>query len=47
MLLSICGSCERKKLKFTKEQEVKGLLCKLTGIKLSNLSDLPRVNILF
>ena len=47
MLLSKCAVCNSKKLKFVKEQEAKGLLSKLTGIKVPILSDLPMVNILF
>ena len=47
MLLSKCAACNSKKLKFVKEQEAKGLLSKLTGIKVPILSDLPMVNILF
>ena len=47
MLLSKCAVCNSKKLKFIKEQTAKGLLSKLTGIKIPTLSDLPIVNILF
>ena len=42
MLLSKCA-----KLEFIKEQEARGLLIKLTVIKLPILSDLPIANILF
>ena len=47
MLLSKCAVCNSKKLKFIKEQEATRLLCKLTGIKVSTLSDLSIANILF
>ena len=47
MLLSKCAVCNSKKLKFGKEQEAKGLLSKLTGIKVLILIDLSMVNILF
>ena len=47
MLLSKCAVCNSKKSKFIKEQTAKGLLSKLTGIKIPTLSDLPIVNILF
>ena len=47
MFLSKCAVCNSKKLKFVKEQEAKGLLSKLTGIKVPILSDLLMVNILF
>ena len=42
MLLSKCAACNCKKLKFIKEQEDKGLLSKLTGIKVPILSDLKK-----
>ena len=40
MLWSKCAECNSKKSKFIKEQEAKGLLSKLTGIKVPLLSDL-------
>ena len=47
IFLSKCSVCDSKKLKFIKEQEARGLLSKLTGIKVPLTSDLPIVNILF
>ena len=47
MLLSKCAVCDTRKLKFTKEEEASGLLSKLTGIKVSILSDLLITNNLF
>ena len=47
MLLSKCAVCDSKKSRFIKEQEVSGLLRKLTGIKVPILSDLPIANTLF
>ena len=47
MLLSKCVLCNSKKLKFLKEQEVRGLLSNLIGIKITNLSDLSTLNTLF
>ena len=47
MLLSKCLLCDSKKLEFIKEQETKGLLSKLTRIKVPILSDLPLADILF
>ena len=41
MLLSKCSVCDSKKLKFIKEREAKGILSKLTLIKVPILSDLP------
>ena len=38
--------CDSKKLKFIKKQEARGLLSKLTGIKVPILSDLSIANIL-
>ena len=46
MLLSKCAVCESKNLKFIKEQEARGLLSNLTGVKTPILSDLPIANIL-
>ena len=40
ILLSKCAVCESKKPKCIKVQEAKGLLSKLTGIKVSILSKL-------
>ena len=47
MLLSKCTVFHSKKLKFIKEQEARGLISKLIGIKVPILSDLPLANILF
>ena len=46
-LLSKCVVCDHEKSKFIKEQETRGWLSKLTGIKLPIASDLPMANILF
>ena len=46
MLLSKCAVCDNIKMKFIKEEEARGLLSKLTGIKVTVLSDLPIANIL-
>ena len=46
MVLSKCAVCDRKKSKFIKEQEARGFLTKLTGIKVPILTDLPIANIL-
>ena len=46
MLLSKCAVCDSKKSKFYKEQETKGILSNLTGIKVPILGDLPIANIL-
>ena len=46
-LLLKCALCNSKKSKFLKEQEAKGLLSNLTGIKVPILSDLPILNTLF
>ena len=45
MLLSKCAVYDSKKPKFIKEQEARGLLSKLTGIKIPILSDLTIANI--
>ena len=47
MLSSKCAVCDSRKSKCIKEQETRGLLSKLTGIKVPILSDLPIANILF
>ena len=47
MLSSKCTVCDSKKSKFIIEQEGRGLLNKLTGIKVSILSDLRIANIFF
>ena len=47
MLLSKCAVRNSKKSKFIKKQESKGLLSKLTGMKVPILSDVLIVNILF
>ena len=41
MLLSKCAVCNNIKLKFLKEQEVRGLLSDFRGMKIPILSDLP------
>ena len=47
MLLSKCALCNSKKMKFIKEQQAKGLLSNLTGIRVPILSDLLIINTLF
>ena len=47
MLLSKCAVCDSKKSKFLKEQEAKGLLSNLTGVKIPLLSDLPILKEIF
>ena len=47
LLLSKCAVCNRKKPKFTKEQEAKGLLGNLLGAKIPIPGDIPLVNTLF
>ena len=47
MLLSKCAVCDSKKSKFMKEQEARGLLSELKGIKVPILNDLPIANIFF
>ena len=47
MLLSKCAVCDSKKLKIIKEQEARGLLKNLAGIKVPILNDLPIINTLF
>ena len=47
MLSSNCEICGSKNVRFIKEQEARGLLIKLTEIKLPTLSDLLITNILF
>ena len=44
MLLSKCAVRNSKKSKSIKEQEAKGLLSSLEGIKIPFLSDLPILN---
>ena len=46
-LLSKSAVCDSKKSKFIKQQEARGSLSKLTGVKVPILSDLPIANILF
>ena len=46
MVLLKCAVCNRKKSRTFKQQEARGLLSKLTGIKVSILRDLPIANIL-
>ena len=45
--LSKYAVCNSKKSKFIKEQETRGLLSKLTEIKVPILSDLPITIVLF
>ena len=47
LLLSKCLLCNSKISKFLKEQEARGLLSNLLGVKLPILSDIPIVNTLF
>ena len=47
LLLAKCALCNRKKPKFTKEQEAKGLLGNLLGAKMPILGDIPLINTLF
>ena len=47
MLLSKCAVCDTKILKFIKDQEARGLLCKLTGVKVPILSALTIINTLY
>ena len=47
MLSSKCVVCTSKKSKFVKEQEARGLLNNLTGMKVPILSHLPILNTLF
>ena len=47
MLLSRCTVCNSKKSKFLKEQEARGLLSHLLGIKVPILSDIAIVNTVF
>ena len=47
MLLSKGAVCNSKKSKFLKEQEAKGILSSLTGIKFPMFSDIPVLNALF
>ena len=42
-----CAICGSKKSRFTKEQEARGLLSKLTGMKVLTLRNLPLTNSLF
>ena len=47
MLLSKCAVFNSKKPNFIKEQETRGLLTNLTGIKIPILGGLPLANTLF
>ena len=47
ILLSKCALCNSKKLKFFIEQEARGLLSNLRGIKIPILSDLPILKLYF
>ena len=44
MLLSKSAVCKSKNAKFLKEQEARGLLSNLTGVKVPILGDLPIIN---
>ena len=44
MLLSKSAVCKSKNAKFLKEQEARGLLSNLTGVKVPILGDLPMIN---
>ena len=45
IIVSKCTVCDNKKLKFIKKQEARGLLCKLTEMKVTILSDSGITNI--
>ena len=47
MLLSKCAVSDSEKSKFIEDQEARELLSKLTGIKVTTLSNLPIANISF
>ena len=47
MLLSRCSVLNSKKSKFLKEQEARGVLSNLVGVKVPILSDIPIANTLF
>ena len=47
ILLSKLAVCNSKKSKFVKEQQARGLLSKLTGVKIPTLNDLPLMKTLF
>ena len=47
MLYSKCLVCNSKNLKFLKEQEARGLLSKLTRVKIPVPSDFLKLNTLF
>ena len=47
MLSTRYAVCDSKKSRFIKDQEVRGLLSKLTRIKVPILNNLPIANILF
>ena len=47
MLLSKCVVCNSKTSKFLKEQEARGLLSNLTGVKIPIQSGLPILNTSF
>ena len=47
MLLSQCAVFNCKKSKVLKEQQTRGLISNLTGIKIPILNDLPILNTLF
>ena len=44
MFFSNCAVSDSKKMKFIKGQRASGLLSKLTGVKVSILSDIPGIN---
>ena len=45
--ITLLSKCDSKKLKLIREQEARGILSKLTEIKIPILSDSPIANILF
>ena len=47
MLLSKCSECNSKKSKFLNEQETRGFLSNLLGVKVPVLSNILIVNTLF
>ena len=46
-LLSTCSVCNSKNSKFLKEQETRGWLDNLLGVKVPILGDIPIINTLF
>ena len=47
IILSKCAMCNSKKMRLSKEQEARGLISNLTGVKVLFLSDLPIPNAFF